>query len=191
MLGTCLCLFTKNRPGTRHFVCDLHSHLLWTPKLAKWPFYQHYSMPLERQGTNFSNMAHQKPSKPNLRELFGPKLVLSSKEFNFIRYKRVAQLITTFIFSKNSSQHTSSTSSLVPFKTHNFSLQYKIPAFTCKFWEQVWRWTRYAGKLSVQLILRLAPCVRIMIVSLHKKSPWYTTLWLWSAFAPSLNIKTR
>ena len=139
----------------------------------------------------FSNSLHQKCSKPNLRELFGPKLVLSSKAFNFIRYKRVAQLITTFIFSKNSPQHTSSTSDLMPFKTHNFSLQCKIPVFTSKFWEQVWRWTRYAGKLSAQLTRRFASWVRPMFVYLHKESPWYTTICLWSAFAPSLNIYTR
>ena len=139
----------------------------------------------------FSNTVHQKPSKPNLRELFGPTLVLSSKALNFIRYKLVTQLITDFIFSKMSSQHTSNTSSWMPFKTPNCPLQYKIAGFTSKFWEQVWRWTRYAGKLSVQLTKRLAPCVRYMIVSLHKKSPWYTTLCLWSTFAPSLNIKTR
>ena len=139
----------------------------------------------------FSNTVHQKPSKPNLRELFGPKLVLSSKQFNFIGYKRVTQLITTFTFSKNSSQHTSSTSNFMPFRTPNFPVQYKIPDFTCKLWEKVWRWTRYAGKLFVQLTKRLAPCVRHMIVSFHKKSPWYTTLYLWSTFAPSLSIQIR
>ena len=191
MLGTWLCLFTKNRPGTRHFVCDLHSHLRWTSRLAKWPILSALLYASSKPRYPFSSMAHQKPSKPNLRELFGPKLVLSSKEFNFIRYKRVTQLITTFIFSKNSSQHTSSTSNFMPFRTPNFPVKYKIPAFTCKFWEQVWRWTRYAGKLSVELTNWLAPCVRHMIVSLHKKSPWYTTIGLWSTFAPSLNMKTR
>ena len=157
VLLTCLSSFRKNRPGTRRFVCNLNLILLGWLMFAKWPHNLHYFLYATIRKAFFRTRWPKNFSKVNFTPLVVLNVVLFSREFNLMWYKRVTQLINTLILWKNSYELTSNTSNFKPFKHPYFPTNYAV--FTYNSWSLLQSGTRYAGKLFIQWPKQLPPSV--------------------------------